>query len=70
MKEKDISLNPIILYIKFQAYVSTKPENKSIGDDKDWEMATEVLKKAVISAGLDYKIDEGGGAFYGPEIDL
>lgn len=33
-------------------------------------MATEVLKKAVISAGLDYKIDEGGGAFYGPEIDL
>lgn len=55
---------------KFQAYVSTRPENKSIGDEKDWEMATEVLKKAVISAGLDYKIDEGGGAFYGPKIDI
>jgi threonyl-tRNA synthetase len=33
-------------------------------------MATEVLKKAVISAGLEYEIDEGGGAFYGPKIDL
>jgi len=55
---------------KFQAYVSTRPGNKSIGDDKDWEMATEVLKKAVVAAGLDYRIDEGGGAFYGPKIDI
>ncbi len=55
---------------RFQPYVSTRPKNKSIGDDKDWEMATDVLKKAVISAGLEYKIDEGGGAFYGPKIDL
>lgn len=55
---------------KFQPYVSTKPKHKSIGEDKDWEMATEILKKAVISAGLDFKIDEGGGAFYGPKIDL
>jgi len=55
---------------KFKPYVSTKPKTKSIGSDDDWDMATEVLKKAVIAAGLEYEIDEGGGAFYGPKIDL
>ena len=55
---------------KFQAYISTKPERKFVGDIKDWEMATDVLKRAVVSAGLEYEIDEGGGAFYGPKIDL
>ncbi len=54
----------------FQPYISTKPKNKSIGDVKDWDMAIEILKKAVVSAGLKYKLDEGGGAFYGPKIDL
>lgn len=54
----------------FQPYVSTKPKHKFIGEDNDWEMATEILKKAVLSTGLTYKIDEGGGAFYGPKIDL
>jgi len=55
---------------KFKAYVSTKPKKKSIGTDKQWNEATEVLKKAVVSSGLEYDIDEGGGAFYGPKIDL
>ena len=55
---------------EFKPYVSTKPKNKSIGSDEQWDMATEVLKKAVIAAGLEYEIDEGGGAFYGPKIDL
>ena len=55
---------------EFKPYVSTKPEKKSIGSDEQWEMATEVLKKAAVAAGLDYEIDEGGGAFYGPKIDL
>ena len=55
---------------EFKPYVSTKPKNKSIGSDEQWEMATEVLKKAAVAAGLDYEIDEGGGAFYGPKIDL
>ncbi len=54
----------------FQPYISTKPKSKFIGKDSDWEMATEILKKAVVSAELDYKIDDGGGAFYGPKIDL
>ena len=55
---------------KFNAYVSTKPKEKFIGNDDEWNMATDVLKNAVVSAGLDYKIDDGGGAFYGPKIDL
>ena len=54
----------------FEAYVSTKPEKKCIGDDAQWERATTVLKAAVRAAGLTYQIDEGGGAFYGPKIDL
>lgn len=55
---------------QFEPYVSTKPKSKFIGEDSDWEMATDILKKAVVAAGLEYKIDEGGGAFYGPKIDL
>jgi len=55
---------------KFQPYIATKPKDKFIGDEKQWENATEVLKRAILAIGLDYKIDEGGGAFYGPKIDL
>jgi len=55
---------------EFKLYVSTKPKNKSIGSDGQWDMATGVLKKAALAAGLEYEIDEGGGAFYGPKIDL
>ena len=51
------------------AYISTKPE-KSVGRVEDWDKATEALKKAVEKEGLAYDIDEGGGAFYGPKIDL
>ncbi len=53
----------------FVPYISTKPD-KSIGKPEEWEMATEVLKRAVVSAGLEYSIDEGGGVFYGPKIDI
>ena len=51
------------------AYISTKPE-KSVGEIEKWNAATEALKKAVEKEGLKYDIDEGGGAFYGPKIDL
>ncbi len=51
------------------AYISTKPE-KSVGEPEKWEAATAALKKAVEKEGLSYDIDEGGGAFYGPKIDL
>ncbi len=54
---------------EIHAYISTKPE-KSVGEKEKWDAATEALKKAVEKEGLSYDIDEGGGAFYGPKIDL
>lgn len=49
--------------------LSTRPED-SMGSDEDWEAATEGLKNALRIVGLDYKINEGDGAFYGPKIDF
>jgi len=54
---------------EYSMEVATKPE-KSIGDDDVWEMATEGIKEALIENDLPYTIDEGGGAFYGPKIDI
>ena len=51
------------------AYLATRPE-KSVGDPKRWEQAQVSLEKAVAAEGLDCKVDIGGGAFYGPKIDL
>lgn len=56
-------------FSEFKAYISTKPE-KSVGDEKDWELATRSLEKAVEAEKLEYAVDAGGGAFYGPKIDL
>ncbi len=53
----------------FNLELSTRPE-KSIGTDKQWEVATEGLKSALKIYGKDYKINEGDGAFYGPKIDI
>ena len=52
-----------------QAYLSTKPE-KAVGDDERWNQATESLRAALEQEGLSYEVDEGGGAFYGPKIDM
>jgi len=49
--------------------VATKPE-KAIGEDEVWELATQGLKDALDENNLPYAIDEGGGAFYGPKIDI
>ncbi|MFD3156116.1 threonine--tRNA ligase [Haloimpatiens sp. FM7330] len=49
--------------------LSTRPEN-SMGSDEDWEAATNGLRAALEKAGLDYKVNEGDGAFYGPKIDF
>ena len=51
------------------AYLATRPE-KSVGDPERWEQAQVSLEKAVAAEGLDCKVDVGGGAFYGPKIDL
>ncbi len=53
----------------FEAYLSTRPQ-KAVGDPARWEQAQQSLLRAINEEGLEYKIDEGGGAFYGPKIDL
>ncbi len=53
----------------FHLELSTRPE-KSIGSDKQWELTTGGLKAALDSYGMEYKINEGDGAFYGPKIDM
>ena len=53
----------------YEINLSTRPD-KSIGDDAVWDLATKGLTEALQRKGWDYKIDEGGGAFYGPKIDL
>ncbi len=54
---------------KYHVELSTRPDN-SMGSDEDWEMATNALKDALDELGLDYVINEGDGAFYGPKIDF
>lgn len=54
---------------EYEVFVSTRPE-KSVGSDERWELATNALKGALESSGLDYDIDPGEGVFYGPKIDL
>jgi len=50
-------------------YVATRPE-KAVGEQDLWDRATESLKEALNKEGLPYEMDEGGGAFYGPKIDI
>lgn len=54
---------------KYHVELSTKPEN-SIGSDEDWEMATNGLIAALNELNMDYVVNEGDGAFYGPKIDF
>jgi threonyl-tRNA synthetase len=54
---------------KYHVELSTRPEN-SIGSDEDWELATKALENALEQMNLDYVVNEGDGAFYGPKIDF
>ncbi|NLI91223.1 MAG: threonine--tRNA ligase [Peptococcaceae bacterium] len=54
---------------EYHVELSTRPEN-SMGSDADWEMATNALKEALEAKGMEYKINPGDGAFYGPKIDF
>ena len=54
---------------KYHVELSTRPED-SMGSDEDWETATNGLKSALDDLGLDYVVNEGDGAFYGPKIDF
>ena len=54
---------------EFEVMLSTRPE-KAVGEPDRWELATESLRRTLESRGLHYELDEGGGAFYGPKIDV
>jgi len=68
-----LNLTELILstfdFRSYEINLSTRPE-KSIGEDAVWELATQGLIEALDRKGWAYKVDEGGGAFYGPKIDL
>ena len=55
--------------LTYKAELSTRPED-SMGSDEMWEIATEGLRKALENRGLDFVVNEGDGAFYGPKIDF
>jgi threonyl-tRNA synthetase len=53
----------------YRVMLATKPE-KAVGEDAKWEIATQALKDTLDSREIDYEVDDGGGAFYGPKIDI
>ncbi len=56
-------------FADIQAYLSTRPE-KAAGEQERWDKAQDCLERAIKKEGIEYEVDEGGGAFYGPKIDL
>jgi threonyl-tRNA synthetase len=58
-------------FTEFDIYLSTRPhEGKAVGETERWDQATDALRAALDERGLPYQVDEGGGAFYGPKIDI
>lgn len=55
---------------EYQCYLATRPKENTLGSDAEWEFATNALEQALKNKGLPYEIDEGGGAFYAPKIDV
>jgi len=55
---------------EYEIYLSTKPEKGTVGSDEVWDESTKALRKALEGSGLPYALDEGGGAFYGPKVDI
>jgi len=56
-------------FTEISYYLATRPD-KAVGDDEQWVKATDSLESALQDAGLPYEVDPGGGAFYGPKIDM
>jgi threonyl-tRNA synthetase len=56
-------------FTEYEIFLSTRPE-KAVGSLEAWEHATESLRRALDKKDLDYSVDEGGGAFYGPKVDI
>jgi threonyl-tRNA synthetase len=55
---------------KFKVYLATRPKENAVGDETKWKDAAAALETAVKAEGLEFEVDEGGGAFYGPKIDI
>jgi threonyl-tRNA synthetase len=55
---------------EYSCYLATKPADKYLGSDEEWEFATNALRSALEARGMAYEVDEGGGAFYAPKIDI
>jgi len=55
---------------EYRCYLATRPPDKYLGTDEEWEFATHALREALEQRGLPYEVDEGGGAFYAPKIDV
>jgi len=58
------------LGLKYKVELSTRPEKNTVGSDADWKKAEQSLKDALTKQKVDYKINPGDGAFYGPKIDF
>ncbi len=54
----------------YRCYLATRPHDKYLGSDEEWEFATAALRQALEARGMAYEVDEGGGAFYAPKIDI
>ena len=54
----------------YSCYLATRPKEKYLGSDAEWEFATNALRAALEAKDLPYEVDEGGGAFYAPKIDV
>jgi threonyl-tRNA synthetase len=57
-------------HYEYVCYLATRPKTKTLGTDQEWTFATDALRKALERRGLPYEVDEGGGAFYAPKIDV
>jgi threonyl-tRNA synthetase len=55
---------------EYSCYLATRPKDKYLGSDEEWAFATDGLRQAIERRGLKYEVDEGGGAFYAPKIDV
>ena len=56
-------------FSEFEVMLSTRPE-KAVGDEAQWDIATDSLRQTLEQRGIPFEVDEGGGAFYGPKIDV
>ncbi|MYC06190.1 MAG: threonine--tRNA ligase [Chloroflexi bacterium] len=65
----DFGLLSAMGFSDFEVMLSTRPE-KSVGDSDKWDLATDSLRQTLTERGIQFEVDEGGGAFYGPKIDI